>query len=98
MTWLQFFFWLSCLYLTYYLLNILLDWSRGQTPVKGTEIQELTFSEQQIPEQINLKPVSRSAAAAPVAPPATGLSGVTMTGLFELARTESIHLTRSVAF
>ncbi len=98
MTWLQFFIWLTGLYLIYYVSNILIDWSRAQSPEKEPESQVLTFSEQQAPEQVDLKPEPPRKTVAVSAPPVTGLGGVSITGLFDLARRESIHLTRTVAF
>ncbi|MBE9599891.1 hypothetical protein [Pedobacter sp. MC2016-24] len=98
MTWLQFFLWLTGLYLSYYLLNIFLDWGRAQRLDKVLESQELTFSESHHPEKVDLIPEKKVKATTTSAPPSTGLSGVSITDLFELARTESIHLTRAVTF
>lgn len=97
MTWLQFFIWLTSLYCFYYLANIIIDWTKQQSETKATQVQELTFIEHQIPEQIS--PHEEIIEEAPIPEPVSkGLGGVSMKSIFQLARTEAINLTTSVSF
>jgi len=101
MTWLNFFMWLLGLYGAYYLLNILFDLTYKKFgAVQQDDILELNFLEN-APVQIVTyepeKPVEPQKTIQPE-PASKGTGGVTLMGIFDLARSESIHLTKQVSF
>jgi hypothetical protein len=95
MNWIHFFFWLTGIYSLYYLAVILLD--RGARPPAKAAGAELTFSETNLPQQVEHLP-----AQLPVQkraePATTGSGGVNLKSLFGLAREEAILYTRAVSF
>lgn len=98
MTWLNFFLWLSCLYCAYYLINIIFDLMSIQTgAAREEDILELNFLENQVAQPLSYEVQQPDIPVQPE-PASKGLGGVTLKGVFDLARSESIHLTKQVSF
>jgi len=110
MNWLHFFLWVGGTYLLYYLAVILFDVARvGRTSSAGSQIHELTFSENVASAQMadhgplaeETAPKSRLDEAAPLRkqePEMIGSGGVIIDNLFKLCKQEAIIYTRSVSF
>jgi hypothetical protein len=95
MSYLQFALWLTGGYTGYFLLNILYDSTR-----KGAELQDqvapvLSFAEDTQPQKVLPKKLP---VIIPLEPASVASGGVSLQGLFDLARKESIELTRQVSF
>ena len=93
MTWFKFLLWLAGLYTFYYVIIMLFDLARGK---KGSEdggwTNELHFDGGFVPERVRHE--NNEEAENPV----SALGGVTLKGLFDLARAQSIEYTRGVTF
>lgn len=98
MTWINFLSFLGMGYAAYYLLIILLD-SRPAPSKTNNEDNILTFSETVVPEKVALEDIPLAVPASSTTGPAsTGLGGVSLKGMFDLARQDAIQYTRSVSF
>lgn len=87
-------------YLCYYLALIVTDvlFSKIITAEKN-EMPVLTFSEYQPPEKISLSDFNNGTLGdAGSQPASTGLGGVSLQNLFQLARQDVIEYTKSVSF
>ena|ERR1700722_5182101 len=97
MNWLHFIFWTAGIYLLYYLVMILYDLKTFGTAAPKSGLNELTFSESVLPQQVEHlpdKPAEESKTKSPII--ASG--GVTLKNLFGLCREEAIIYTRPVSF
>lgn len=93
MTWFKFLLWLMGLYIVYYLIVILWDIARGKKgAADGGWTNELHFDGGFVPQRVGHE--TEEATENPV----SALGGVTLKGLFELARAQSIEYTRGVTF
>ncbi|HEY4198557.1 MAG TPA: hypothetical protein VGM63_23615 [Mucilaginibacter sp.] len=104
MNWTHFLLWVAALYALYYLAVVLIDLAGGnRKPAEHHTTQELTFSENVAPAQLQHKPAV-SAAHNPVAakrkaePEVIASGGVGFNELFRLAKQEAIIYTQSVSF
>ncbi|RZK42654.1 MAG: hypothetical protein EOO90_06340 [Pedobacter sp.] len=98
MTWLHFTLWLAAAYACYYVTLILIDATKSSSSGKPDEqIHMISFEPESKPEKVPLRPAT-SAPKDVVEPASTAFGGVNLKGLFELARTESIHYTAGVNF
>lgn len=103
MSWFQFLGAIAAIYVLYYLLLLVYDKRTGVRSEAGTGMQELTFDDEQPPEKVSLEDFLvdvpfQISAEQPAVSAVTGLGGVNLKGLFELARNEAIEYTRSVSF
>jgi len=98
MNWIHFLLWVTGIYVTYYLVNIIMDVAvaKGVAATRSLT-NELTFSEQALPQKMEHTPVAaRPPDKAGSEVIASG--GVALSDIFSLARQESIIYTRSVSF
>jgi len=97
MNWPHFILWITGVYLLYYLLLILFDVSVNKRPSLKTELRELTFSENVIPQQVEHLP-DKAPEQSRAQTSIIGSGGVTLKDLFGLCREEAIIYTRPVSF
>jgi hypothetical protein len=96
MTWFKFLGWLAGLYALYYVFLVLWDIARGkQGPAEQGWTQELHF-EGGFQPQVVSHDLPQEANNADNA--VSALGGVTLKGLFDLAKAKSIEYTRGVPF
>ena len=110
MNWLHFITWVAGLYLSYYLVNILLDVAGSKrSPADKSLTNELTFSEEVQTQRLIHEPEKESPKSNPIVntktdrknqakPEVMASGGVSLKDLFNLARQESIIYTRPVSF
>ncbi len=100
MNWLQFLSWIAGLYFIYYFALILFDnYRNGRSSLAASD--ELTFSEDIIPQKIEHLPDKADTIATKAQPtksPIIGSGGVSLKNLFGLCREEAIIYTRPVSF
>jgi hypothetical protein len=95
MTWFKFIGWLAGLYAVYYLIVLLWDYYRSKSsPVEQGWTQELHFEGGFQPQAVVLDGPQERVDDNPV----SALGGVTLKGLFDLARAKSVEYTRGVSF
>lgn len=96
MTWFNFLGWLAGLYALYYLFLVLWDVARGkEAPSEPGWTQELHFEGGFRPQAIGPDgPMEANEGDNPV----SALGGVTLKGLFDLAKAKSVEYTRGVTF
>jgi len=97
MNWLHFIFWTAGIYLLYYPAMILYDLKTSGTAAPKSALNELTFSESVLPQQVEHLP-DKPAEEPKTKSPIIASGGVTLKNLFGLCREEAIIYTRPVSF
>ena len=93
MTWFKFLLWLAGLYIFYYVIVMLIDIARGKRNAADAGwTNELHFDGGFVPERVGHEEAEEAEN------PVSALGGVTLKGLFDLARAQSIQYTRGVTF
>ncbi len=97
MNWLHFILWTAGLYLLYYAAMILYDLKTSGRATPKSALNELTFSESILPQEVEHLP-DKKAEEAKTKSPIIASGGVTLKNLFGLCREEAILYTRPVSF
>lgn len=94
MNWLHFSYWVSGIYMLYYLVIILTDLARGRSPTKFSE-NELSFSEHQKPELLN--PEDHAPSPKPE-PSMIASGGIGLKEIFTMSRKDMLVYIRAVSY
>jgi hypothetical protein len=97
MNWLHFILWTAGIYFLYYPAMILYDFKTSGRAMPKSALNELTFSESILPQQVEHLP-DKTAEESKTQSPIIGSGGVTLKNLFGLCRQEAILYTRPVSF
>ncbi|MBS1527591.1 MAG: hypothetical protein JST19_18225 [Bacteroidetes bacterium] len=93
MTWFKFLLWLAGLYVVYYLIVMLWDIARNKKGASDAGwTNELHFDGGFVPQRIGQEDAEEGEN------PVSALGGVTLKGLFDLAKAQSVEYTRGVSF